>query len=175
MVIAVFDPEQILQARQQWRPEVLDRLFPDGFSRQGAASGAIDGFHTVELGGEDGLEPVECDVAHIRLDRQFRIAASEQTIRWLDDFAAGRSLGRLPEDVGERGPDGMFARRPYEVKVFDSPVEVWDAIRAKAKDDAGGWNGVGLSRLLATYDWRYLSKTKNPGGSARVLERGVAP
>lgn len=162
MVIAVFDPEQILQTRQQWRPDVLERLFPEGFSGHGSEAGAIDGFRTVELGGEDGLEPVECDVAHIRLDRQFRIAASEQVIQWLDDFTAGRGIGVLPEDRGERNPDNTFSRRPYEVKVFDSPVDLWNAIRAKATAESGGWNGVGLSRLLATYDWHYSSKAKNP-------------
>lgn len=40
-------------------------------------------------------------------------------------------------------------------------MDLYRAIRKKAEERADGWNGVGLSRILATYDWRYVEKTKN--------------
>ncbi|MBT1181843.1 DUF2075 domain-containing protein [Bifidobacterium sp. CP2] len=164
IVVAVFDPHQILQSRQQWHPEVLERLFPNGMLFAGEVSaqdGNLDDSLDVQLGAEDGLPSIDVGVSHIRLRRQFRMAASEPVIRWIDDFAAGRGIGILPIDAGEHDVQGNLLRKPYEVKVFDSPIALYDAIKRKAEMPSGGWNGVGLSRLLATYDWPYSSATKN--------------
>lgn len=162
IVIAVFDPEQILQARQQWRSSVLMRLFPCAELTDGNACniGTISNFDTVELGEEDGLPSISVDVAHIRLEQQFRIAASTGIVQWIDRFAAGEGIGSIPCDQVERGPDGEPIRLPYDIRVFDSPVDLFDAIAKKAQLPAGGWNGSGLSRVLATYDWKY-SSSKN--------------
>ncbi|NEG90507.1 DUF2075 domain-containing protein [Bifidobacterium aerophilum] len=162
VVIAVFDPEQILQARQQWRSSVLRRLFPSNELTDNSVrnAGTISDFDSVELGEEDGLPSISVDVAHIRLEKQFRMAASEGIIQWIDRFAAGEGIGPIPRDQGERSPDGTLIRQPYEIRVFDSPVELCRAIESKAQLPAGGWNGSGLSRVLATYDWKY-SSTKN--------------
>ncbi|WP_240540864.1 DUF2075 domain-containing protein [Bifidobacterium vespertilionis] len=163
VVVAVFDPNQILQAGQQWHPETLAKLFPnDQLTRHDRkTAGMIDGFSTVEIGAAQGLRPLAVDVAHIHLERQFRIAASDAVMKWVDDFAAGRGLSKLPKDDGDRDRDGNLIRAPYQIKVFDSPVDLYRAIRKKAEERADGCNGVGLSRILATYDWRYVEKTKN--------------
>ena len=160
VVIAVFDTNQILQARQQWHSEVLDRLLGSDPSVK-VKAGHMDAFRTIALGAEEGLPSLDCSVAHIRLKRQFRIAASEEVIHWLDEFASHGRLSRLPIDEGERDDAGNVIRAPYEVKVFDSPVELYEAMQRKAALDSDGWNGVGLSRLLATYDWKYSSQSKN--------------
>lgn len=162
IVVAVFDPHQILQARQQWRPSVLRRLFPNGFDGADAgACGIMDNFDEIELGAEEGLPTMSVDVARIRLAHQFRIAASEGIVRWIDRFASGQGIDQLPVDHGEYDSDGTMVRKPYEIRVFDSPVTLFEAIRAKAQLPAGGYDGVGLSRLLATYDWKYSSKSRN--------------
>lgn len=170
IVIAVFDPRQILRSQQRWRPEVLDRLFPDGMLAQRSGmstshiSHKVDGeFRKIELGAEEGLDPIEIDITHIHLGRQFRIAASEEVIQWIENFASGKALNPLPVDEGERDDHGDVVRAPYDVKVFDSPIELYESIQCKSELEAGGWNGVGLSRILATYDWPYSSKTKNDG------------
>ena len=159
IVIAVFDPEQILQARQQWRSSVLIRLFPNNVldDDSNRNSGTISDFDTVKLGKEDGLPAIAVDVAHIRLEKQFRIAASEEIIRWIDRFASGKGIGPIPRDQTELNLDGKPIRQLYDIRVFDSPVDLFKAIAEKAQMPSGGWNGSGLSRVLATYDWKYSS------------------
>ncbi|MCH9277041.1 DUF2075 domain-containing protein [Bifidobacterium amazonense] len=154
IVVAVFDPDQILQTRQQWHPETMRMMGLTGGMSTDEKSDAM--FHTVTYGKSEGLEPISIDVAHVRLDRQFRIAASDSMIRWINDFASGTALDRLPSD--RRDPR---TGQSYEVKVFDSPMALHEAIVDKAREESGGWNGVGLSRLLATYDWPYSSASKN--------------
>lgn len=170
VVIAVFDPNQVLEAKQKMNAVTYKRLFPKRQieNRSQAHTGKIEAAKVVELGPEDGLTPLKTDVSHIRMERQFRIAASEEMIDWVDDFADNGHIGKLPIDPGEHdkeaeSKDGKvhWKREPYEVKVFDSPVELFKAIQEKAKQEAGGWNGKGLSRVLATYDWKYKDKKKN--------------
>ncbi|MBT1176516.1 DUF2075 domain-containing protein [Bifidobacterium callimiconis] len=164
IVIAVFDPDQILQARQQWNPETLAKLFPNNqlAAHDTKTAGKIGGFETVTIGPAEDLDPLAVDVAHIHLEQQFRIAASDAVVKWVDDFTSGRGLSKLPEDKGEYDSSGKQTRAPYEIKVFDSPVELYKAIRKKSELKSDGWNGVGLSRLLATYDWHYSSQKSNP-------------
>lgn len=51
----------------------------------------------------------------------------------------------MPVDTGEYA-DGEMIREPYDVKVFDSPVDLFNAIHAKAQLKPDGWDGAGLSR-----------------------------
>lgn len=172
VVIAVFDPKQILQAKQKMNAATYKQLFPEQKSEDESKSdtGKIEMAKVIELGPEDHLPPMKTDVAHIRMKQQFRIDASPEIIEWIDDFADNGHIGKLPVDPGERdkeaeneAKDGKirWKREPYEVKIFESPVELFKAIREKAKQEAGGWNGKGLSRVLATYDWKYSSKSPN--------------
>lgn len=76
--------------------------------------------------------------SYIGLSRQLRMQCSLSTRNWLDDFVLN---GRLCE----------FTRDDkYEVKSFDSPKALYDAIYEKASKEE-----TRLSRLVATYDWEY--------------------
>lgn len=86
---------------------------------------------------------------YIVLDKQLRMLCSDSTKRWLDDFI----LNRI---VREFVPDSK-----YEVKSFDTPKALHDAIKAKAAVAE-----TSLSRLVATYDWDYKSN-ESPGGAGK--------
>lgn len=135
VTIAVFDPGQILQSSQQWKAEDLKALLGTGHSSGSA-------FEEATLSGGEKFER-----ASITLHKQFRIVASDPTIAWIDSLAMGGEIGQIPADP------------IYDLKVFDSPVELFLAIKEKAEGDGGR----GLSRVLATYDWDYkdASKDKN--------------
>lgn len=158
VVIAVFDPNQILQSSQRWTDEQLDVLLRtrDGRDFDSHAGTMSQSFERVQLEGST------FDIANIRLHHQFRIAAGEPTIKWVDDFAGGVGIGPIPRDTDELNPDGSVRRKAYEIKVFDSPVELFKAIREKSKMKAGGVDGHGLSRVVATYDWEYKGGEHNP-------------
>lgn len=79
----------------------------------------------------------------ILLHHQLRIAASDQTIAWIRGLTDGQTIGALPKD-----------RLGYDLKFFDDPVALYQAICQKNKDH----QNAGLSRLLATFDWPYSSK-----------------
>lgn len=76
---------------------------------------------------------------HIELHNQLRMHASKEIVEWLDDFTKKKILNKYP------GND-----RGYEIKVFDSPNDLDKAILAKANN-----KDTALSRLIATYDWKY--------------------
>ncbi|MDF7663553.1 DUF2075 domain-containing protein [Bifidobacterium sp. ESL0763] len=170
VVIAVFDPKQILQSKQKMNAVTYQRLFPkEELENQSQVhAGKIEADRVVKLGPEDHLPEMETEVAHIRVRHQFRMAASDEMIQWIDDFADNGHIGKLPVDPGVHDEDAEakdgeihWKREPYEVKVFDSPVELFRAIRKKAELKSDGWDGKGLSRVLATYDWKYVDKKKN--------------
>lgn len=136
VVIAVFDPNQILRKEQEVSPDMLSLLFPEErFSDASDGSGE----RTATIG------DLRCRVSNIKLSQQFRIDACDEVIDWIDGFVAGRLDARVPRDTKkERG------HIPYEIKVFDSPFDLRGAIERRANDTSHG-----LSRLLATYDWNY--------------------
>lgn len=86
---------------------------------------------------------------YIVLDKQLRMLCSDSTKRWLDDFILNRT-------VREFVPDSK-----YEVKSFDTPKALHDAIKAKAAVAE-----TSLSRLVATYDWDYKSN-ESPGDKGK--------
>ena len=46
-------------------------------------------------------------------------------MQWIDDFADGKSVGSIPKDLGEKDRQtGKYIRDPFELKIFDSPVEL---------------------------------------------------
>lgn len=158
VVVAVFDPKQILQSAQQWSKEDLAALFPDGqLTSKGKGSGEMESFQPLHYWGDDYL------LSHIRLRQQFRINASEPVIQWVDKLAGGANIGPIPIDDG-KDENGKSERKPYEIKVFDSPVELFKAIKDKDAEESkqrdGGQQGQGLSRVVATYDWAYNSNPK---------------
>lgn len=78
---------------------------------------------------------------YIRLSNQLRMDCSQSTMDWINDFVLNRTVGQF-------NPDSK-----YDVKSFDSPKTLHDAIRKLAsKEDTK------LTRLVATYDWEYSNK-----------------
>lgn len=138
VVIAVFDPNQILQTSQRWSEEDQDMLFPqqaesDVQKTATGYSGQLERFVPLNMWGDHYL------LSRICLHRQFRIAADDATIRWIDDFADGKRIGRIPQDIGEKDrKTGEYVREPFEIRVFDSPVELFKAIKERAYLKASG-------------------------------------
>lgn len=160
VVIAVFDPKQILLTSQRWSEDELHKLFSSEFSdadkRYDSDGMGMEKFKPLDMWGDRYL------LSHVRLKHQFRIAADEATIHWVDDFADGNGIGQIPVDKGEQDlKTGAVTRDPFEIKVFDSPVELFKAIKKKAELKTSGIEGHGLSRVVATYDWEYKGSKVN--------------
>ncbi len=145
VTIAVFDPEQILASSQRWNDEDLEALLGDDENPD-------TNFATATTSNGASFERLS-----IELTGQFRIAANKEVVAWIENLVHGRGIGPIPRSTGYK-LDGKRIDDPYEIRVFNSPVELHQAIREKAR--AEGENGAGLSRLLATYDWAY-SSSKN--------------
>ncbi|WP_311806993.1 DNA/RNA helicase domain-containing protein [Lactococcus lactis] len=72
----------------------------------------------------------------IELHDQHRMQMSVKTNNWLNDFIWKHKINEIPNDD------------KYDLKIFDSPSKMYEAIRNKSDDEA-----YGLSRMLASYDW----------------------
>ena len=70
------------------------------------------------------------------LSRQLRMQCSESTLKWINSFVEFKKILAFDRDPN------------YEVRAFDSPKKLQEAIKQRAKTDA-------LSRIVATYDWPY--------------------
>lgn len=79
----------------------------------------------------------------ITLNHQLRMNANQATQDWLTAFVQEGVIGPVPAD------------QEYDLKVFTDPVAMYNAIKEKAQDQSHG-----LSRMLATFDWPYVSKGK---------------
>ncbi len=78
------------------------------------------------------------------LENQLRMHADPDTVDWIDSFTKKRYLKKIPQNVD------------YQIRIFDTPQELDDAIREKANSKESS-----LSRLVATYDWEY-STSRTP-------------
>lgn len=154
IVVAVFDPDQILQSSQQWDKNDLAVL---GQEQTGSALHEQEAVRFEEV----DFHGVETAVGTVTLKQQFRMAASPKVIGWIQALISGQPINEIPEDEIEHDSDGIPTREKYEIKVFTSPVDLFDAIKKRAEQPADGVNGRGLSRILATYDWDYTSTRKN--------------
>lgn len=91
------------------------------------------------------------DLAEIRLDaqcvislrNQMRINAQQSTIDWIRSLVDEQVIYPFRKDD------------KYDFRVFDSPQEMYDAIKEKNQDQEHG-----ISRMLATYDWKYKQNSK---------------
>lgn len=79
----------------------------------------------------------------IELNNQMRIKASESTVSWIRKIVDERIITKLRKD------------KNYDIQIFNSPKELQDAIKLKDKNQH-----LGISRLIATYDWDYSSQSK---------------
>lgn len=163
LAIVVFDPEQILHSSQQWSEEDLDFLQPSvDDSLQNTESTTQVTFKSQTLHGK------QYKVARIRLNQQMRVQASEATCKWLDDFTSLGIISRLNGLTPSLKVSGdMVDSKSFSIHIFDSPVELYTAIRKRSEDSKTKQDGKSLSRLIATYDWDYSENKrndKNPSG-----------
>ena len=89
----------------------------------------------------------------IELKNQLRIDANESTIQWIRDLVDHQKVGKLQPDS------------KYEIKVFDSPKDLENAIQIKNRSDLDSHYANGISRLIATFDWTFSGKSKPADGS----------
>lgn len=79
----------------------------------------------------------------IELRNQMRINANSETIDWIRCIIDEGEIKKLKKDT------------KYDIKSFDSPLKLQNAIKSKnANQD------LGISRLVATYDWSYVRENK---------------
>ncbi|MCL2559071.1 MAG: DUF2075 domain-containing protein [Turicibacter sp.] len=83
-----------------------------------------------------------CD-SLIELKQQCRINAQKRTVNWIRNIVDRKKIGRLHED------------KKYQIKVFESPERLFDEIKYRSEEQK-----LGLSRVIATYDWDYKKGRK---------------
>lgn len=98
----------------------------------------------------EALEEIEKrQPERIRLKRQMRMDAADTTVEWVRGIVDDQTIGML--DVDEEGKDA----RGFEVRVYDDAKAMHADVASKSSDVEKG-----LSRVLATFDWKYSSKNK---------------
>lgn len=96
------------------------------------------------LAKSQGPNPTGGENNYIQLINQLRMNCSKETMDWVDDFSKNLIVENLILDSECRDKNG------YEVKIFDTPSALHDAIKIKAAKDE-----TQLSRVIASYDWEY--------------------
>ena len=79
----------------------------------------------------------------IELRNQMRIKANPETVNWIRSIIDDCEIKKLTKD------------KQYDIRLFDSPLELQKAIKLKNKDQK-----LGISRLVATYDWPFVEEKK---------------
>lgn len=156
VVVAVLDPVQVVRSEQHWDPEFIKKLLPLSQSND---DGSISYVGSVAFKNHPNAtrRNESFNTYRIMLTEQFRVKATPEQLAWLDRLCDPLAVGmdKLPK------PD---EESPYEIKVFDSPVELAQEIsnRAAEQEAKGDFSGRAVSplcRLLATYDWDYKTDT----------------
>ena len=75
----------------------------------------------------------------IELSEQLRMNCSKEVYKWIKSIVNDGKVDILSKQRGK-----------YEVKLFDSPLKLENAIKSKANNEK-----YNLSRMVATYDWPY--------------------
>ena len=91
----------------------------------------------------------------IELRNQMRINANPATIDWIRSIIDEGEIKKLTKD------------KQYDIRIFDSPLELQKAIKLKNKDQK-----LGISRLVATYDWPYVEEKKKQDRPKWFVEIG---
>ena len=84
---------------------------------------------------------------YITLTNQLRMNCAETTKTWIDDLTKNHVINPFVKDS-----------TGYEVKIFDTPKLLHEAIKKKAND-----KNTKLSRVVASYDWEYSSNHEPEG------------
>lgn len=103
---------------------------------------------TVEYRSESDIQKMLLDAkSHdnlIELENQMRIHGNKKTVKWIRDFVDELKVTPIPQD------------KDFELKVFNNPTNLYNAIKTKSKNEQQG-----ISRLLATFDWKYVNGKKD--------------
>ena len=91
----------------------------------------------------------------IELRSQMRIKANPETVNWIRSIIDDCEIKKLTKD------------KQYDIRIFDSPLELQKAIKLKNKDQK-----LGISRLVATYDWPYVEEKKKQARPKWFVEIG---
>lgn len=105
---------------------------------------------------EEKLALSESQNNRITLFNQMRLKAGKETIEWINNIT-------LYQTVSDLGYDSTG----YDIKVFDTPEELYNAIKQKSQNKESA-----LSRLIATYDWEYSSINKPNKGKTWDVKIG---
>lgn len=91
----------------------------------------------------------ECNLNqnYIELKNQMRIHSGQETVRWIRNIIDNNTIGDIPRDS-----------KGYDLKIFNSPSEMEEEIIRRNNNE-----DMGLSRMVATYDWEY-SQNNDPEG-----------
>ena len=116
VVVAMFDRNQVLTTEQIWEYDTLNHYIDDAKANDN----------------------------YIQLKTQMRMQASEDVIKWIDDFTKNDVIGRIPRD------------KSYRISVLESIEELESNIEKLANN-----KNTSLSRMIATYDWEYVGGGKH--------------
>lgn len=75
------------------------------------------------------------------------MVASKETINWIEDIVTKNEINKIPND------------EKYDLRVFGNVNDMYNEIK-KHNDNIESLT-KGLSRLVATYDWKYNKNKKN--------------
>jgi hypothetical protein len=93
-----------------------------------------------------GPDPAGGEDNYIQMVNQLRMNCSKDTMDWIDDISKNLIVSDLTLDSNHKDSGG------YEIRVFNTPAELHDAVKSKAAKDE-----TQLSRVIATYDWKYIN------------------
>lgn len=107
---------------------------------------------TGQLWENDELLELLHDAKHnhnlLELNNQLRLNSDPETVQWIRRLIDDSDIGNIPKDF-----------KGYELKIFDSPQEMYERIQKKAQNQDSG-----ISRMIATFDWEYVDKRKPDNG-----------
>lgn len=96
---------------------------------------------------EDLINRAKSNHQLIELSEQNRMDASKETIDWIEDIVTKDEIKKIPYDD------------KYDLRIFDDINDMYDAI--KKHNDSIESLTKGLSRMVATYDWKFKSSKYN--------------
>jgi len=80
----------------------------------------------------------------VRLENQMRIHGNDNTVQWIRELIDNSRIKDIPTD------------NKFDLKIMDSAEELYSAIKIKSKNEQNG-----ISRVLATFDWKYINGKKD--------------
>jgi len=106
---------------------------------------------TVEYRSDSEIQQMILDASAqnnlVELENQMRIHGNEKTVAWIRNFIDSSKINKIPEDD------------EFDLQIMNSPQDLYDTIKSKSKDQKNG-----ISRLLATFDWKYINGKKDDNG-----------